>query len=127
MSLLQQVLDKIEAEAAKKSAVAAAHADTLRELEALAETLRANGAGYFSVVPSIHAHYGDLFHPDAVSARIVVYTDHARIFEALAIAGLPYTLEPEDREPGRTVTALRLSSTRAWIDLYDWPETQEAA
>jgi hypothetical protein len=89
MSLLQQILDKIETEAAAASAEACRCAGLIAEAETLRDTLRRHGAADADSEPTFigSTNYG----------RVIFYTDNKAngIRSALAAAGLEIASERE--------------------------------
>lgn len=121
MSLLQETLGAIETEAAKKSAVAIAHADRICALESLVETLRAHGAEFVRPCLTVHDHYSDVRHRNAITDRIVTRTneEYEKVLEALADAEITFTTEIGDGYGGRKSIIHRILGMSAYIECFD--------
>lgn len=120
MSLLQQTLDAIEAEAEKTSAIAIAHADRICALESLVETLRAHGADFVQPCLALHSHY-DVRDLRALTDRIVTRTsaEYEAVLEALFNAEMTFTTEVGQRYDGRKTILHRIIGMSAYIECYD--------
>lgn len=122
MSLLQETLDKIEAEAEKKTAVAIAHADRICALESLVETLRAHGADFVRPCLTLHTHFGDVHNRDAICDRIVTHTcaEYEAVLEALFNAEMCFTTEIGRDYNGRKSIVHRVVGMSAYIECFDF-------
>lgn len=119
MSLLQETLDKIEASAARQSAVVVANADAILELGMLAEMLRANGAT--DVRPVVTAHeYCDPGSAGAVTLRVLSFADHPAVIGAMERSGMSYVLEVEGDGNGRARAIARIAGLAAYIEMVDY-------
>lgn len=121
MSLLQDALDEIEAEAEKKSSVAIANADKILDLECLVKTLRDHGAKFVWPCLTVHSHYADIKNPDAITGRIITRTceEYELVLEALHEAEMIFTTEIGTRIDGRESIIHRVVGMDSYIECLD--------
>lgn len=121
MSLLQETLNEIEAEAAKKTEVVFAHADRIFALESLVKMLREHGAEFVRPCMSVHSHYPDAQNPDALTDRIIVRSseEYQLVLAALLASGLAFATGDGRDGAGRKSIILRPLGMSAYIECFD--------
>jgi hypothetical protein len=128
MSLLQETLNAIEAEAEKKSAIAIAHADRICALESLVETLRAHGADFVEPCVILCTHYDDVRNRNSVIDRIVTRTadEYKKVLDAIYDAEMCFTTEIGGTYEGRKSIIHRIIGMSAYIECYNYEGGIEA-
>ena len=124
MSLLQDILDRIETEAAHKSAVACAQAARIADMEALINTLNECGCD-IKDYPVIHSHY-EPNDPRSINTTVCIYRGHYRIRPALNFVCRPFT-ETRGDWGSNPATILTVEGYQAQIALIGETEQQQEA